>query len=155
MRTVAGYWCATTRPLMCLNCSGHFWHAKWSWTECRIERREEKSQTRRHVCEDSPMNAIFLVLVSQTLAMMSGGQDLFPCADKATNWGRIKHNFYFLRKTCKPPSFHLSFPASSSSLMCVELKWQKVLTYDMSSTNKKICSAELTAQCYSAAKYLD
>lgn len=69
-------------------------------------------------------------------------------------WGRIKHSFYFLKKTRKPSSFHLSFPASSSSLMCVKLKWRKELTYNMSSTNKKIWCAELTAQCYSDAKYL-
>lgn len=46
------------------------------------QREEEKSQTRRHVCEDSPVNAIFLVLVSKTLAITSGGQDCFQVLKK-------------------------------------------------------------------------
>lgn len=50
-------------------------------------------------------------------------------------WGRIKHKFHFPRKT-QNLLFHLRFPASASSLKWVKLKWQKELTYIMSSANK-------------------
>lgn len=37
------------------------------------------------MCEDKPVNAIFMVLISKSLAMTSGGQDLFPGAEEATS----------------------------------------------------------------------
>lgn len=38
----------------------------------------------RHVYKDRPVNIIFMVLVSKSLATISGEQDLFPGAEEAT-----------------------------------------------------------------------
>lgn len=57
----------------------------WKEAELNVEyREEEKSHTIRHMCEDRPVNTIFMVLVSKSLAMTSGEQDLFPGAEEAT-----------------------------------------------------------------------
>lgn len=57
----------------------------WKEVELNAEyREEEKSQTIRRVCEDRRVNTIFMVLVSKSLAMTSGEQDLFPGVEEAT-----------------------------------------------------------------------
>lgn len=90
----------------------------WSLLPCEVKlnwmyNKEEKSQIRRHVCENQPS---FWCLSVNPLPWRQEDRICSQVLKKWLIWGRIKHIFCFPRKTWEPPSFHLKFPASTSSL---------------------------------------